>query len=60
LEERINDWLNEEDGNKYSEQHAKNLPSFWFGTDLINGTFYLNSDLYGNMILSSAFQGRAK
>ncbi|KAL2857609.1 hypothetical protein BJX68DRAFT_263171 [Aspergillus pseudodeflectus] len=60
LEKRINDWLNEEDGNKYSEKHTKNLPSFWFGADLINGTFHLNSDLYGSMILSSAFQDRSK
>lgn len=50
----------EEDGEAYSEQHRYNLQSFWFGADLINSSFHINSELYGHIILSSTFRDREK
>jgi hypothetical protein len=44
----------------HSEQHKTNLPTFWFGANLKEGTFHLNSDRYGDIILSSAFPDRTK
>ncbi|RDW72341.1 uncharacterized protein DSM5745_07513 [Aspergillus mulundensis] len=59
MEEEYKEW-HEDDGEAHSEQHKNNLPSFWFGADLTNGSFHINSDLYGDIILSSAFQDREK
>ncbi|KAL4744534.1 hypothetical protein BDW72DRAFT_199493 [Aspergillus terricola var. indicus] len=59
MEEEYKRW-HEDDGEAQLEQHKNNQPSFWFGADFINGSFRINSDLYGDIILSSAFQDREK
>ncbi|KAL5000028.1 hypothetical protein BDV10DRAFT_183901 [Aspergillus recurvatus] len=59
MEEEYKRW-HKDDGEAQLEQHKNNLPSFWFGADFINGSFRINSDLYGDIILSSAFQDREK
>ncbi|KAL4766814.1 hypothetical protein BDW60DRAFT_212582 [Aspergillus nidulans var. acristatus] len=57
MEEEYKRW-HEDDGQAHLEQHENNLPSFCFGTDLVNGSCRINSGLYGDIILSSAFQDR--
>jgi hypothetical protein len=42
----------------HSEQHKKNLLTFWFSASLQEGTVRFNNNLYADIILSSAFTDR--